>query len=244
YHNGDLLGRLRGVEVLRNAVEDRFLGVIFDAVLVLIAAVLMMMRSVPLALMAVAGAAFPGLVILLLRERIKSSFEEIREQDAEYSNRCMDALQGVRDLRLTEGESWILRRMKDALRSCQDVRLRQVLMLTIVAAVTIFVSTSAGIRVLLLGAAPGGAGGLPQGKLMFLFTMSGTMLGPLEQLASTWITFDEASVAYSRYSEILSLPAEPREAAPAASPLRGAVRLERVSFGYRPEQPILKDIDL
>ena len=31
YHTGDLLARLRGLEVLRNAFEDRFLGVTFDA---------------------------------------------------------------------------------------------------------------------------------------------------------------------------------------------------------------------
>ncbi len=244
YHNGDLLGRLRGVEVLRNAVEDRFLGVLFDAVLVVIAAVMMMMRSVPLALMAVAGAAFPAFVILLLRKRIKKSFEEIREQDGEYSNRCMDALLGVRDLRLTEGEAWILDRIRAALRSYQDIRIRQVTMLTIVSAVTIFVSTMAGVCLLLLGARFVDAGTLSQGGLMFLFTMSGTMLGPLEQLASTWITFDEASVAYSRYSEILSLPAEPRNNGKAAGPLRGGVRLEDVSFGYRRGQPILNGIDL
>lgn len=244
YHNGDLLGRLRGVEVLRNAVEDRFLGVLFDAVLVIIAAVMMMMRSVPLALLAVAGAAFPAVVILVLRRRIKRSFEEIREQDGEYSNRCMDALLGVRDLRLTEGESWILDRIRSALRSYQDVRIRQVTMLTLVSAVTIFVSTMAGIALLLLGAKFVDAGTLTQGRLMFLFTMSGTMLGPLEQLASTWITFDEASVAYSRYSEILSLPAEPRQPGPAAAPVRGGVRLEDVTFGYRRGQPILNGIDL
>ncbi|HZE96079.1 MAG TPA: peptidase domain-containing ABC transporter [Planctomycetota bacterium] len=244
YHNGDLLGRLRGVEVLRNAVEDRFLGVIFDAVLVVIAAVLMMLRSVPLALLAVAGAAFPAFVILLLRKRIKSSFEEIREHDGEYSNRCMDALLGVRDLRLTEGESWILGRMKEALRKFQDIRSGQVVMLTIVSAITIFVSTMTGICLLLLGAWKVDSGTLTQGQLMFLFTMSGTMLGPLEQLASTWITFDEASVAYSRYAEILALPAEAREADPVVAPVLGGVRLENVSFGYKAGQPILSGIDL
>jgi subfamily B ATP-binding cassette protein HlyB/CyaB len=118
------------------------------------------------------------------------------------------------------------------------------MMLTAVSAVTIFVSTIAGIGLLLLGAWKINEGSLSQGQLMFLFTMSGTMLGPLEQLASTWITFDEASVAYSRYSEILSLPAEPRDAVPTPLPIKGGIRLDDVSFGYRPDQPILSRIDL
>ncbi|HVR87381.1 MAG TPA: ABC transporter transmembrane domain-containing protein, partial [Planctomycetota bacterium] len=243
YHNGDLLGRLRGVEVLRNAIEDRFLGVLFDALLVLIAAVLMFLRSVPLTLIAVAGATFPAVLILLLRNRIKSSFVEIRERDGDYTNHCMDALLGVRDMRLTEGESWILSRIKESLRRLQDYRVGQVMMLTAVSAVTIFVSTIAGIGLLLLGAWKINEGSLSQGQLMFLFTMSGTMLGPLEQLASTWITFDEASVAYSRYSEILSLPAEAREAVSTPLPIQGAIRLDDVSFGYHPDQPILSRVD-
>lgn len=244
YHNGDLLGRLRGVEVLRNAIEDRFLGVLFDAVLVVIAAVLMILRSVPLTLIAVAGAAFPALMIFFLRKRIKASFVEIRERDGDYSNHCMDALLGVRDLRLTEGESWILSRIKDSLRRLQDFRVGQVMMLTMVSATTIFVSTVAGIALLLVGAWQINQGTLTQGQLMFLFTMSGTMLGPLEQLASTWITFDEASVAYSRYAEVLSLPAEPRDRKSTPLPLRGGIRLDDVSFGYRPDQPILSRVSL
>jgi ABC-type bacteriocin/lantibiotic exporter with double-glycine peptidase domain len=244
YHNGDLMGRLRGVEILRNALEDRFLGVIFDAVLVVIAAVLMMRQSVLLAAIAVVGAAFPAAVILLMRRRIKGSFEEIRKLDSDYSNNCMDALLGVRDLRLTEGESWILRRIKDSLCTFQDVRIRHVMMLTLVSALSILVSTLAGIGLLLLGARQVHAGILTQGQLMFLFTMSGTMLGPLEQLASTWIAFDEASVAYSRYAELMALPAEPRETAPATSPVQGALRLDNVCFGYRSGQPILNGIDL
>ena len=244
YHNGDLLGRLRGIEVLRNALEDRFLGVLFDAVLVVIAAVMMFMKSVPLTVIAIAGAAFPALMIFFLRDRIKRSFVEIRERDADYSNHCMDALLGVRDLRLTEGESWILTRIKDSLRRLQDFRVGQVMMLTMVSAITIFVSTVAGIGLLLLGAWKINQGSLTQGQLMFLFTMSGTMLGPLEQLASTWITFDEASVSFSRYSEILSLPAEPRNIESTPIPIQGGIRLKDVSFGYHPDQPILSRLDL
>jgi ABC-type bacteriocin/lantibiotic exporter with double-glycine peptidase domain len=244
YHNGDLLGRLRGLEILRNAIEDRFLGVIFDAVLVVIAAALMMRQSVMLAALATLGASIPAVLILLMRKRIKRSFEEIRKLDSDYTNQCMDALLGVRDLRLTEGEPWILGRIKDSLKAFQGFRIRHVMMLTLVSAVTILVSTLAGIGLLLLGAWKVDIGALTQGQLMFLFTMSGTMLGPLEQLASTWISFDEASVAHSRYAEILSLPAEPREAPRTGAPLRGEVRLENVTFGYKAGRPILNGIDL
>jgi len=245
YHTGDLMNRLRGIEVLRNAFEDRFLGVTFDAVLVVIAAAVMARYSVAMAALATIGASIPAVVIVVIRNSIKRSFEDMRRIDGDLSNHCMDALQGVRDLRLTEGESWIRERIKGAYRHFQDFRIRHMMKLTMLGAGTVFVSALTSVVVLVLGARLVHADVMSQGQLMFMFTMAGTMLGPLEQLASTWISFDEASVAFSRYNEILSLPAEPREDATAAEPdVRGEITLDRVTFGYRAGAPILNDVSL
>jgi ABC-type bacteriocin/lantibiotic exporter with double-glycine peptidase domain len=245
YHTGDLMNRLRGLEVLRNAFEDRFLGVTFDAVLVLIAAVVMARYSIALAFFATLGASIPASVIVIIRNSIKGSFENMRRIDGDLSNHCMDALLGVRDMRLTEGESWIRERIKGAYRHFQEFRIRHMMKLTILGAGTVFVSALTGVVVLVLGARQVEAGHLSQGQLMFVFTMAGTMLGPLEQLASTWISFDEASVAFSRYEEILGLPAEPRDGMRRTeSPIRGEITLDHVTFGYVPGRPILSDVSL
>jgi ABC-type bacteriocin/lantibiotic exporter with double-glycine peptidase domain len=244
YHTGDLLDRLRGIEVLRNALEDRFLGVVFDAILVVIAAVVMARQDLYLAAIATAGAVIPALLIVRFRTSIRRSFEEIRKHEGGLANQCMDAILGVRDLRLTKGESWLLERVKTVYRGFQDYRVRHILKLTLLSAATILVSALAGVAILLVGAHRVHAGELTPGQLMFLFTLSGTMLGPLEQLAATWISFDEASVAHARYEEILRLPAEAREPDAKAVELKGALKLDRVSFGYRVDRPILSEVDL
>jgi ABC-type bacteriocin/lantibiotic exporter with double-glycine peptidase domain len=245
YHTGDLMNRLRGIEVLRNAFEDRFLGVTFDAVLVLIAATVMARYSMALAVIATIGAAIPGIIIVVIRNSIKRSFEDMRRLDGDLSNHCMDALLGVRDMRMSEGERWIRERIKGAYRHVQDFRIRHMMKLTVLGAGTVFVSALTSVVVLVIGARLVASAHLSQGQLMFLFTMAGTMLGPLEQLASTWISFDEASVAYARYREILGLPAEPRaEAKKDAGEIRGEIAFEHVTFGYRAGQPILNDVSL
>ncbi len=245
YHTGDLMNRLRGIEVLRNAFEDRFLGVTFDAVLVLIAAIVMARHSIAMAALATVGASIPAVVIVVIRNSIKRSFEDMRQIDGDMSNHCMDALQGVRDLRLTEGESWIRERIKGSYRHFQDFRIRHMMKLTMLGAGTVFVSAMTSVVVLVMGARLVGADLMTQGQLMFMFTMAGTMLGPLEQLASTWISFDEASVAFSRYNEILSLPAEPREGNREPElDVRGDIRLDQVTFGYRNGAPILNAVSM
>ena len=244
YHTGDLLNRLRGAEVLRNALEDRFLGVTFDALLVLIAAGVMIRTNLLLAAVATVGAVIPALLMIAVRNSIKRSFEDMRELEGELSNQSMDALHGVRDMRLCQGEKWAVERVQTAYRNLQDFRIRHILKHTLLSAVTILISTLTGIAILALGSRFVPSGQLSQGQLMFLFTMAGTMLGPLEQLAATWISFDEASVAYARYNEILHLPAEPRTSTPKAASIRGRITLDRVSFGYRAGRPILSDISL
>lgn len=243
YHSGDLLNRLRGVEVLRNAFEDRFLGVTFDAVLVLIAAGVMARTSLALAAAATVGAALPAFAIVAIRESIKRSFEEMRRIDGDLSNHCLDALQGIRDMRLSEGEPWIRARMKQAYRHFQEFRIRHMMKLTCLGAGTVFISSLTGVVVLVAGAALVESSRLSQGQLMFAFTMAGTMLGPLEQLASTWISFDEASVAYARVEEVLSLPAEARSEDPFPDPpAQGGVAFDHVTFGYRPDRLLLREL--
>jgi len=244
YHTGDLLSRLRGLEVLRNAFEDRFLGVTFDAVLVLIAGGIMIHHSVVLALVATIGAALPGVLIVCIRGSIKKSFDQLRQAEGDLQSHCLDALIGIRDLRLTEGEGWILQRIKKVYRSFQGIRIRHLITLTWLGAAIGLVSSLTGIAVLVLGARQVAAGHLTQGQLMFVFTMAGTMLGPLEQLAASWISFDEASVAFARYNEILLLPAEPRIESSNKRPIQGEVILDRVHFGYRSGKPILRDVSL
>jgi ABC-type bacteriocin/lantibiotic exporter with double-glycine peptidase domain len=246
YPTGDLLARLRGVDVVRNVFEDRFLGVTFDAVLVVIAAGVMFRHSATLALVAIAGAAVPGIIIVFLRKRLQRSFDSLRKAEGELSSHCMDALLGIRDLRLTEGEGWILRRIKEAFRGFQELRCGHTMRLTVLGAAIGFVSAATGILVLVLGAQEVAAGRLSQGQHMFLFTMAGTMLGPLEQLASSWISLDEAAVAMSRYGEILGLPAEPRPSVPPPPEprLEGGLELDRVTFSYRAGRPVLNDVSL
>lgn len=243
YSTGDLIGRLRGIEVLRNALEDRVLGVTFDAALVVIAATLLARDSVLLASLAILGASLPAVLIVALRASIKRTFDGIRGKEADLTHRCMDALLGIRDVRLTDGEPWLRRRLKEAYGDFQEYRVRHTLKLTGIGAGTLLVSALTGVAVLWAGAHLVEEGALTAGRLMFAFTMAGTMLGPLEQLASSWIALDEASVAYGRYGEILRLPAEPRRDGP-ADEVRGEIVFDCVTFGYRAGEPILRDVSL
>jgi ATP-binding cassette subfamily B protein len=69
---------------------------------------------------------------------------------------------------------------------------------------------------------------------------------PLRQLSSLYNTLQAAIAGAERVFDILDHPSEADagRAPPLASPVRGDVRFERVTFGYRPGVPVLTDMSL
>ncbi|MHB9096693.1 MAG: ABC transporter ATP-binding protein [Syntrophales bacterium] len=71
-------------------------------------------------------------------------------------------------------------------------------------------------------------------------------ISPLRQLANMYNSIQAALAGAERVFEIIDTPAEAADA-PDAAPLesiRGEVRFERVSFGYRPGIPIIKEMTI
>lgn len=242
YPSGDIYRRLRSLDLIRFALEERVFGALFDVGLVLVAATILVAYSLPLTGLALAGALVPAALVFFLRHAIVRSSKIHHEQDSRLTHAVMDALRGIRDLRLTRGETWMLDRIEGKLREFHGGRLAHLLQLGKLQAVTGFLGTAAGILVLVAGAREVSAGRLTVGQLMFVFTLAGFLLNPLEQLAASWFAVREAAVVLERYDEILEIPVEPAAPDGRTVDVKGHLRLERVTFGYAPERPVLSAV--
>ena len=94
------------------------------------------------------------------------------------------------------------------------------------------------------------AGAIPLGTLLVFIAYVRLMQGASGSLFKTFTNLKAAEASMDRLLELLDSQEFIPEA-PGAKPLkelvqspRGHVRLERVSFGYEPSQPVLHDIDL
>ncbi len=237
----DLLGRLRGLEHLRIALEDRALGVAFDSVLLLVAAGVLTTYSPALAGLAVLGTLLPAIVVFFVRWSIQRSFAHTQETSTVLSRTCLDAFEGARDLRLFSGGTWMAGRVGGVYEASQGSRSGHHVKLALIGNATSFLSTVVSLALLHVGSHFVTDGHLTGGELMFVYTMAGSMLGPLENLVISWIFFDEAEVALRRHNEVMVHPVMPRggHASPSTS-----ISLSDVGFEYRPGQPVLSDISL
>jgi ATP-binding cassette subfamily B protein len=72
------------------------------------------------------------------------------------------------------------------------------------------------------------------------------LIDPISHLTTNYNEFQQGQASLNRLREIEREPMEIPDS-PGAQPLgpvRGALRLEHVWFGYEPEQPVLRDLDL
>src|SRR5919112_784869 len=90
------------------------------------------------------------------------------------------------------------------------------------------------------------AGALSAGTLVVFFQYMKDLQSPLNTLSRLWAKLARVAVRAERIMEVFDeRPAvEVRPGAKTAPRFRGEVRFEGVSFGYDPDQPVLRDIDL
>src|SRR5262249_50043567 len=158
----------------------RILGLAFDVVLVISAAVVMAAYSIPLTLLAALGAILPAVVVFLIKRSLRESFKETQRLNTRLSDKCLDALEGIRELRAMGGDDWFRARLESDYAAVQERRTKHLIKLSIIGNCTGLLSTLLSISILLVGGYALQAGQLPSSHLMFLFTMAGSILGPIE----------------------------------------------------------------
>lgn len=243
---GDLLSRLStDVETLGEAVRSALPALIRAGSLLAAAVIALVVLDPLLALLAVSG--IPVVVLLARRFARRSGpvYADLRERSAEAVGVLGESLGGAALTRqagrerdrerqhaaaseaVVQGE---LAAMKVRNRFYPALELLQV-------AVTVFVLV-AGVLLVLRGATTPG-------------TVAGAVLavasvyGPVEELAEWADELLAARASLDRVVGLLALPPGlPEPAAPVALPSRGALTLSGVCFGYRPERPVVRDVDV
>ncbi|GLS45778.1 ABC transporter ATP-binding protein [Methylobacterium brachythecii] len=102
------------------------------------------------------------------------------------------------------------------------------------------------IVVLLGGAAFVVRGDLSAGGFIGFLLLVGVFYRPLEKIGSVIESYPRGIAGFRRYMGLLGTEPDivDRPGAVAVSGLRGAIRFEGVSFGYSPDRPVLRGLDL
>lgn len=244
---GDLLARvLSDVNQIRDLLLGTGLDVIGEALTFVAMLVILLTLDPWLALGGVL--LLPLLVLPTLRTSgaLREAAREQRHREGKLSSSLTEVLRSLRVVQAFGREASHLESFgaRDAKAMNSEVRLKRlqvrlVQLLDIgVACGTVVVIWFGGQRVL--------AGELSAGSLFIFMSYLKSMYRPLEDLARLSARFNKAWVSGERISDILGTPesvADPPRPAPLER-AAGELEFDRVTFGYRSDAPVLRDVSL
>jgi ATP-binding cassette subfamily B protein len=249
YHDdrriGDLLARVtRDTDAIRDLFGSTWLQWTIAALTLAGTLAVMVSLDWQLALVGAVTVAALSPVQWGLRWQIKEAAKEKREREVEVSSVTQETIGSLRVVKAFGREDF--QQQQFDRESAESVRAgikAARLEATYVRSVDI-ITAVATCAIVWLGVRKVFNGTLTPGDLYVFVHYVRSFHGPLRDLAKQSVRMARGRVGLERILEVMRMEAGTPDSASArpAPPLRGAIAFDHVSFGYRPNQPVLHDV--
>jgi ATP-binding cassette subfamily B protein/subfamily B ATP-binding cassette protein MsbA len=191
----------------------------------------------------------PLLVVsaLFFTRRVHDYYHAIRRHAADLNAYLQDALSGIRETMGFNRQAYECRRFGALSRQYSESNLKAMCLWSVYSPGMIFVGSLGTVLILWYGAGEVLSGALTVGELVMFLSYLALFYVPINQIHSVNHMLQHALAAGERVFDVLDTPPEVQDrpgAMPPAPRLAGVVRFEGVSFRYRPDVPILRDVTL
>jgi ATP-binding cassette subfamily B protein/subfamily B ATP-binding cassette protein MsbA len=208
-----------------------------------------MLRLDPIITLAALLVSLP--LVLIIRGLDRTMNERslhVQERESDVSTRVQETLSGIRAVQAFAREGFESERFRRHAAESLRASLRLTTLQTGYQAIVGLVLGLGTVAVIGLGAARALRGSLTTGELVLLVSYVGMLFKPLETLAYTASTVQGAAAGAQRVFELLDSPPTVQDAPDAidlpVERIHGGIAFKNVSFGYRPEQPVLRNLNL
>jgi subfamily B ATP-binding cassette protein HlyB/CyaB len=244
---GDSVARVRELEHIRQFLTGGALALVVDLVFVTVLIAALFHFSASLAWLVVG--ALPAFAVLsaAVTPVLRRLVEERFNRGAESQAFLVETVAGMETLKTLAVEPQTQRRWEEQLAAYVGASFRAGAVSNLSAQAAALISKLTSILVLWIGATRVMNGELTVGQLVAFNMLAAQVTAPILRLAQIWHDFQQAGVSMRRLGDILDAPTEPGHNPGRASlpDLRGAIRLDRVSFRYAPDRPrVLDDLSL
>ena len=251
---GKLLTRLTSdVDALAEVFGSGAVGVLGDLVSLSVIAVTMLLVEWRLGVLLLVVQIPVTLVILWLQRRYRKASYRVREELSQLNADFQENLQGLEVVQMFRREAVNGDRFNTTGLAYRRAVNGTIFFDSSISAFIEWVALGAVAMVLALGGWMVTAGAMGLGTLTTFILYSQKLFDPLRQLAERFTQIQGGLTAVERIGELLEEPLEitDRQASPSATESgalatardpRGEVIFENVTFAYRPDEPILRDL--
>src|SRR5256885_5921280 len=246
-HSGDLVSRLvSDTAEVEKFMEEDVAGFVSSAVTVAGARGLLFPVDRRLTLLVAPACVVLVIVVDLFKRTIKRFTARIREAFAELTGQAFEVFSGIRIVKSFRLEEHKATEFRDRSLSMTKAKVRLARLSAIYGSSVDLLVLVATLAVIWF-AAPGVVSGvLKLGALVAFLGVMDKMFKPLVQLSKGNLKLQKALAAADRVFELVDRDAEVLETPGSLTPqmIEGRIEFERVSFGYRPDKNVLRDLSL
>jgi subfamily B ATP-binding cassette protein MsbA len=242
---GDLIGRVTSdIEAIQNFITTALLGILTSVLTLLGIIGVMFYLNWRFSLISLSVAPVLFLVVYLFTRRIKKASRDVRKKESELLSIVEEVFSSIRVVKAFAREDYEERRFeRQSLENVEMALLARSIKMKLAPIVDIIVATGTCL-VLGYGARLVLAGQLTAGALVVFLLYLGKMYKPMRDLSKMTDTISKAAVGFERIREVLETESGMRDlpGARRAKRFKGKIEFDKVSFGYNPDQLILKDL--
>lgn len=242
---GELLSRvMNDVAVIQSIVTETPIDTVKQLVTFIGGMTFLLMMNWRLCLLILILLPLLVLVAKIFGRRLKSLSTSIQDHTAALSTLIEEVISGIRIVKsfvqIQREETRFATQVNEMLR----LTLHRAGIMAVFIPVISLVTFSAAAAVLWYGGQQVIDGTVTPGELFAFVLFAGILIGPFSAGARIFTQLKEAQGAMQRVFEILDAQPEiaDQPAAQSLSTVEGHVRVERVSFGYDPQHPVLFDL--
>ncbi len=246
---GKLLTRLTSdVDALSEVFASGAVGVLGDLVSLVVIAATMVLVEWRLGLLLLAAQIPITLAILWLQRRYRKANYRVREELSQLNADFQENLQGLEVVQMFRREAVNGDRFRSTGQAYRRAVNGTIFFDSSISAFIEWVALGAVAVVLAFGGWMVTAGAMGIGTLITFILYSQKLFDPLRQLAERFTQIQGGLTAVERIGELLEEPLEIVDQVPAVKQLAspkakaGEVVFDNVSFAYRPDEPILRNL--
>ncbi|HME50596.1 MAG TPA: ABC transporter ATP-binding protein [Candidatus Lokiarchaeia archaeon] len=246
---GELLSLVTNdVDQLSDAFSSGIISIFSDVVTLMGVLAVMILLDPTLTAITMIVAPLIMIVIILLRGRITRAYIEVRRKIAQISANLEENITGIRVVQALNVESRKNQDFSDLSRVNFQASMKATVMFAIMSAVISINSFVAFALVIGFGGWQFIQGAISLGGLVAFFQYVIMFLRPIQDLVSTYGTFQQAAAALLHISEYMQFPIDVPEPSEENRlqlpvPVQGRIDLKNISFSYG-EEPFMDNVDL
>lgn len=244
---GDTVARVREVDTIRQFLTGQALTLVIDVAFTFVFIAVMAWYSGWLTLVVLASlpcyVVISAFIVPVLRARLQTKFQ----RNAEHQSSLIETVNAIGTVKAGALEPQTLRRFDEQLADLAAANFKVVRLASVGSETIQLVSKLVTVALLYFGARLVIEGELTVGQLVAFNMLAGRVAQPILRIAQSWNDFQQVGIAMKRLGDIFNTrPELEADKSTARLPrIRGDIRLDGVTFRYRPGEPeVLRQVSV